>query len=182
MVEASDVTVQFNLRPKDVYDPVRDLFLNTWSNILRWVFVLFVGYLIYETHPIWPSADAEPQMLPALLVVSLLFILVFLALFLFPYLRVRSIFHESPSLRKTRTVSFSEQGIHIESEDGRGDYKWSIFRNIVETPRVFLFMQTTRGTGALYLPKRCMFGSDDVAKLRRLIRANFAGKTRLQPD
>jgi hypothetical protein len=181
MLENSDLTVQLNLRPQDVYDPVRDLFLFTWGNIIRWVFVLFAFYLIYETHPIWSSADSEPQTLSALIVVALLFTLVFLAVFLFPYLRVRSIFHESPVLQKDRKVSFSADGIHIESEDGRGEFKWSLFRNIVETPRVFLFMQTTR-SGAMYIPKRCLSGSDDVAKLRSLIRANFTGKARLQPD
>jgi hypothetical protein len=182
MPESVDLTVQVNLRPQDVYDPVRDLFLCSWDNIIRWAFVFFACYLIYETHPIWSSAESRSEAQSALVVVALLFTLVFLALFLFPYLRVRSIFRELPALQKPRSISFSTEGIHIDSEDARGDYKWSLFRNVVETPRVFLFMQTTRSTGALYVPKRCLSGSDGVVRLRRLIRGNFAGKARLWPD
>jgi hypothetical protein len=181
MLENSGLTVRFNLRPRDVYDPVRDLSLCTWGNIIRWVLVLFACYLIYGSHPIWSAADSEPLTVSALFVRALLFVLVFVAVFLYPYFRVRSIFHESPVLQKDRKVSFSADGIHIESEEGRGDFKWSLFRNIVETPRLFLFMQTTR-SGAMYIPKRCLFELDDAAKLRSLIRANFSGKARLRPN
>jgi YcxB-like protein len=177
MLESADLTVQISLRPQDVYDPVRDLFLYSRGNIIRWAFALFACCLIYETRPIWSSTESQPEML----VLFLFFLLVFLALFLFPYLRVRSIFHETPALRKPRSISFSTGGLHLESEDARGDYKWSVFPNVVETPRVFLFMQTTR-SGALYVPKRCLSGPDDVVKLRNLIRANFAGKARLRHD
>jgi hypothetical protein len=89
-------------------------------------------------------------------------------------------FHKYPALRRSRRVSFSAEGMHVESEDARGDYKWSLFYQIVETPKTFLFMQTTRG--GVYIPKRCLSASDDIVTLRRLIRDNFTGKRRLRTD
>jgi YcxB-like protein len=126
------------------------------------------------------SAGSQPKSEFALVELPLFYAFVFLAIFSWPYFRVRSMFHEFPALLRSRRVSFRVDGIHIESEDAQGDYKWSLFYQIVETPKTFLIMQTNRA--ATYVPKRCLSKSDDVVILRRLIRDNFKGKLRLRND
>jgi hypothetical protein len=76
-------------------------------------------------------------------------------------------------------MSFSSEGLHLESEDAKGDFKWSVFTRIAETPKTFLLMQTARA--ATYVPKRCL-EPGDLPVLRRLIRQNFTGKLTLRGD
>jgi hypothetical protein len=175
MPRVPELTVDIALQPQDVYHP----FIVTRSNLMRWVLALFACYLTYTTRPIW-SAGSLSGSVSILLELPLFCAFVVLAIFSWPYLRVRSMFHEHPSLRRSRRVSFSADGMHMESEDAQGDYKWSLFYQIVETPKTFLFMQSTRA--ATYIPKRCLSKSDDIVILRRLIRDNFMGKRRLRNE
>ena len=175
MQGVAELTIDVTLQPQDVYQP----FLFSWANVTRWVLALFVCYLIYTTRLIW-SSGSQPETASALIQPTLYCAFVFIAMFSWQYLRVRSMFHKYPAMGHTRRVSFSAEGMHIESEDARGDYKWSLFYQIVESPKTFLFMQTTRG--AVYIPKRCLPGPADIAILRRLIRDNFTGKRRLRAD
>ena len=176
MESPSQITVDITLQPGDLYDP----FAYSWQNTIRWVSALFVCYLIYETRSLWASAQSDSDTASALLALSVLMGFVILLLFLFPYLRVRSIFKSSPAARKSRHLSFSVEGIHLESEDARGDYKWTLFNRTVETPRVFMFLQTRYA--ATYVPKRCFSKPEDIVILRQLIRDNFRGKLRLRRD
>jgi hypothetical protein len=89
-------------------------------------------------------------------------------------------FGKFPQFQKPRRFSLNSEGMHFESEDARGDYKWSIFSRIVETPEVFIFVQTTRSS--TYVPKRCLRKPDDILILRQLIRENFRGRRRLRRD
>jgi hypothetical protein len=173
MPELAGLSVDVTLQPKDVYLP----FLISRANVVRWVLALFACYLIYTTRSGW-SIESQPETASGLLQPTLLCAFVFIAIFSWQYLRVRSLFQKYPSMGRTRRVSFSADGMHFESEDARGDYKWSLFYQILETPKTFLFMQTTRG--AVYIPKRCLSRPDDVAVLRRLIRNNFTGKLSLR--
>jgi hypothetical protein len=102
------------------------------------------------------------------------------ALFLLPYLRVRTMFRKSPALRRPRRLVFGPEGIRFEAEDARGEYKWSLFMRIIETKKVFMLLQTTRA--ATYIPKRCFHSPSDVELLRQLIRDNFKGKWTLRRD
>ena len=170
-----ELTIDITLQPKDVYHP----FIVSWPNLVRWVSALFACYLIYTTNPVWP-AGSQPEAVSTLLERPLFCAFVILVLFSWPYLRARSMFHKFPALRRSRRVSFSAEGMHLESEDAQGDYKWSLFYQIVETPKAFMLMQTSRG--AIYIPKRCLSKSDDIVTLRRLIRDNFTGKRRLRSD
>jgi hypothetical protein len=173
--EVAELTVDVTLQPRDIYQP----FLVSRANLVRWVLALFACYLIYTTSPIW-SSGSQPGTASGLLQSTFFSALVFIAMFSWQYLRVRFMFHKYPALRRTSHVSFSAEGMHIESEVARGDYKWSLFYQIVETPKTFLFMASARG--AVYIPKRCLSGSDEIAVLRRLIRDNFAGKRSLRTD
>lgn len=169
------LTVQLVLRPSDVYDP----FLYSWRNLIRWVTVVFACFLIYDTSSTWSSALSGAGIKPALLISFLVGFALFI-LFVLPWLRVQSMFRKYPTLRRPRSFSFSSEGMHAESEDARGDYKWSLFHRIVETPKLFLFMSTPRG--ATYVPKRCLSRPDEIGILRQLIRENFKGKKTLRRE
>ncbi len=170
-----NLTVQYALRPADVYDP----FWYSWRNVIRWATVVLVCLLVYEAGPGWSSAyfgiTIKPTASIPVLIGASLFIL-----FLLPWLRVQAMFRKYPALGRLRSVSLGTEGLHAESDDARGDYKWSIFRRVVETPKVFVFMATSRA--GTYLPKRCLATRDEVVKLRRLIRENFSGQKTLLHD
>jgi YcxB-like protein len=108
-----------------------------------------------------------------LVVVLLLFAFVLFVSFFLPWLGAQSLFRKYPAFRKARRSSFSNDGVHLESEDAQGHYKWSLFSRIAETPKTFFLMQTARS--ATYVPKRCL-KAEDIPMLRRLIRQNFTGK------
>ena len=165
MEPRSELIVEVSLRPTDVYDP----FMWSWQNLVRWVIVVFVCLLIYDNR----SKVAPPLLLLAAGITCV-------ALFLYPYLRLRSMIRNSPGFRIPRRLFIDSDGLRLESENARGDYKWSFFKRIIESPKSFLFLQTTYS--ATYIPKRCLTGSDDVASLRQLIRANFRGKFTLRND
>jgi YcxB-like protein len=171
----AELTFDITLEPQDVYQP----FVYSWPNLVRWVSAPFACYLIYTTRPIWLTGS-QLGAASALLEPPLFCAFVFIAMFSWPYLRVRSMFQKYPALRRSRRVSFSGEGMRVESEDAKGDYKWSLFYQIVETPKTFLLMQSARG--AIYIPKRCLARSDEIVLLRRLIRDNFTGKRRLRTD
>jgi hypothetical protein len=169
------LTVQVILWPGDIYDPL----VYSWRNVIRWATVLFACLVIYDTSLRWSSTHLAAGRKPALLI-PLLIGLALLILFFLPWLRVQWMFRKYPMLRQPRSISFGSEGLHIESEDSRGDYKWSIFSRIVETPKVFLFSVTPRG--ATYVPKRCLSRPDQIRMLRQLIRDNFKGKRTLRHE
>jgi len=100
-------------------------------------------------------------------------------MFFWPWLRIHYQFRKFPRLRKKRRFTFDSEGMHFQSEDARGDYKWSVFASIIETPRHFLFMQTSRS--GTTIPKRYLSESD-IQLLRKLVRENFQGKRRIRID
>jgi hypothetical protein len=175
MPEVAELTIHVTLQPNDIFQP----FLISRANLVRWVLALFACDLIYTTRPFW-SSGSRSGIASGFLQPTLFSALVFIAMFSWQYLRVRFIFQKYPAMRRTSHVSFNAEGMHIKSEDARGDYKWSLFYQIVETPKTFLFMATSRG--AVYIPKQCFSKSDEVADLRRLIRDNFTGKRTLRND
>jgi hypothetical protein len=172
-----EVAIEVSLQPQDIYHPL----LFSWQNLARWVLSLFAAYILYDTRLIWSSALANPDRSAGVFVLLLAGGVLFLSWLLYPYFRVWSMFRSSPLLRTPRRIRFSAEGIRIDSEHGRGDYKWSIFQKIVESRKIFFFMQTTRYAGSFYVPKRCLSKSatDD---LRHLIRANFRGESKLRID
>lgn len=169
------LTVKCILRPADVYDP----FMYSWRNVIRWAAAVFACLLIYDTGPNWFLVRSGAGIKTALLLLLMAAVALFI-LFYLPWLSVQSMFRNYPSMRRLRSFSFSSDGLHIESEDVRADYKWSIFHRVVETPKVFLFIVTPRG--ATYLPKRCLLTPDDIRILRQLIRENFTGKKTLRRE
>lgn len=175
MPKDPELTVEVTLRAGDIYQP----FLYSWSNLMRWASALFACYLIYTTRSIW-LAGSQPDTAFTLAGPPLFCAFVFIVIFSWPYLRVRSMFHKYPALGHSRRVSFSAEGMHIDSQEAQGDYKWSLFYQIVETPKTFLFIPTERG--GVYIPKRCLSKADDILTLRRLIRDNFTGKCRLRSE
>jgi YcxB-like protein len=79
---------------------------------------------------------------------------------------------------KTRRYTFDSTGIRIQSEDASSDCKWSLYQRGYESPSVFIFSLTSYH--ATYIPKRCFASSDDIARVRDLIRENMPGRWRLR--
>jgi len=176
METRSELTVEFTLQPSDVYDP----FLWSRRNLARWIMTLFACFVIYDSRRFWFPAASGAATESALLLLSSLGVLALVVLFFVPWLRVRSMFRKFPVIGKPRRISFSSEGMHLESEDAQGDYKWSLFGRIVETPKFFVFMQTAySGT---YVPRRCLSKPDAILILRQLIRENFKGERTLRRD
>ncbi len=167
MEPQSEVTAEVIPEPRDYYRPL------DWTsgNLLRWTLVVFAALLVLDAWRHWSSPDSEIKIgLIAFLVLA----------FLYPWIRVRYEFRKFPAFRKPRRFSFDAEGIHFQSEDARGDYNWSVFSKVVETPRVFLFMQTNRS--GTTVPKRFFSQPNDIPMLRKLLRENFKGKLMLRAD
>jgi hypothetical protein len=109
-----------------------------------------------------------------------LFVLILLALLVFPSLRVRAIFRGTPGFARPRRVTFRPDIILIEAADSKSECKWTLFSGVFETPSVFVFSQGK--VGGTYIPKRCFASQQDIAFLRQLIRENFKGKATLRRD
>jgi hypothetical protein len=169
------VVVDVDLKPNDVYTPLR------WNrnNFARWVTSIVLCMIFYD---LYKSSRATILSFEGgesmLAIIALLVLFILFALLVFPYLRMRALFWKSPGMTKTRRYTFGTAGITIRSDDATSDCKWSLFLRAVETPKVFVFSVTTyQGT---YIPKRCFASTDDIARLRELIRENMPGKWRLR--
>jgi hypothetical protein len=174
-MEDNRVVVVVDLRPNDVYTPFR------WDrhNLARWVTAIVLCLIFYDLY-----RDSRTTILSfqggesILAIIALLVLLILFGLLLFPYLRVRSMFRKSPSMRKTRRYIVGQAGITVQSEDATANCKWSLFQRAIETPTVFVLSQNSyHGT---YIPKRCFASSEDIARVRDLIRENMPGKWRLR--
>jgi hypothetical protein len=173
--DKAQVVVHVDLRPHDVYTPFH------WNtrNIICWVLVLAAGWVVYESYSDDPERWHLGAMPPSAAAFGAIAVLC-LGLFVFQYLYVRRLFQKYPVFKKPRQLRFGAEGVHVESEDVRADYKWSLFARVVETPKVFLLLQTA--STAMYVPKRCFNSPADIAHLRELIREHFKGPWRLRQE
>ncbi|MGA8221873.1 MAG: YcxB family protein [Candidatus Acidiferrales bacterium] len=177
MPDNRPVVVDVDLKPNDVYTP----FQWNWPNVARWVVSIVLCMIFYDLYQhsratILSFPDGES--IEA--VVGLLVLFILFALLLFPYLRIRAMFRRSPILKRTRRYTFEAARITTQSDDANSDCKWSLFQRVVETPSAFVFSLTSQG--GMYVPKRCFSSSEEVHRLRTLIRENMPGKSRLRPD
>jgi YcxB-like protein len=176
MESRDDVSLQYQLKPSDVYAP----FQSNGGNLWRWVTAIVLCYIFYDRYKVSAdnirSFDGGDSIL-AIIVVLGIFIL--LALLLFPYLRIVAYFRKSASMRGLVRVDFRDEGIHFAHRHGVADVKWSLYTQAVESRSVFYL--GSESYTATYVPKRCMTKSEVVA-LRKLIRANVLGKVRLRTD
>jgi YcxB-like protein len=167
MQPQNQVTVDVTLEPSDFYEP----FNLRRSSRFRLACGVVACLLAFTAWRLWPSDDSN---------FILIFVAVLACIFVYPWIKIQNTFRQSPGLRKPRRYSFNVDGMHLESEDARGDFKWSLFNEVVETKRCFLFMQTDRG--GTPIPKRCLSQPHSLLSLRTLIRENFKGKRRLRVD
>jgi hypothetical protein len=176
VAEAKDeVIVEVTLKPNDIYTP----FQWNGTNVFCWPVILaacWVAYDSYSSNPAKWRVEGVPQTVAAFGVVALLA----LVLITLQYVRVRRCFQKYPAFKGRRDFRFTPDGVHVESEHVRGDYKWSLFSKVVETRKNFLLLQTA--TAAMYVPKRCFGSADDMSTLRELILKHFKGQRRLRAE
>ena len=165
-----------SLRPSDIYDPLLWCPRNMW----RWALTVFCFLLVCSAPPNWSLPLAGINTKPSAFGLFALAAAGFVAWFAFPYVKVRWLFARCAILGQPRRISLRAPGIRFESADVCADCKWSAFSWIMETPKAFILMQTA--AAASYIPKRCLSGSADIARVRTLIRENFRGKFTLRPD
>jgi hypothetical protein len=167
------VTCDVKLRLSDVIDP----FAFNWINLFNLVLTIFACVVIFRPSSIYGPYPVEAWEEQAFYIFIAFSWLMFVGL---PYASLLIRFWTTPALKSPRKLTFDADGMHLESDDARGDYKWSLFRSVAETKKVFVFkISATSGT---YLPKRCLTGPDDIHLLRQLIRESFRGKKSLRND
>jgi hypothetical protein len=172
-----EIVIDVVLKLNDVYTPF------DWNrqNLIRWVLAILAGYIVYD---ICFSASSQLQSFPDANAISAvivtLAIFIALGLVLFPYLRLRSLFRNAPGFKTPAKYMFDTQGMRFESEDAKGEYKWSVFGRIFETRKAFALAQTDYA--ATYIPKRCFKSPSDISVFRVLVRENFKGRWRLRRD
>jgi hypothetical protein len=180
---STQVVVDVILKPNDVYTPFQ------WDrySLARWVAAAVVCWIFYyglegqlETLRSLPDVGHIIEFKAAILVTVILAVFILLALLLFPYLQIRTLFRKSPQFQKPVRYTFNPEGLRFESESASGALKWSAFDRVVETRKVFAFSLTSRS--GTYIPKRCLASPSDVALLRQLIHDNFKGKWTLRRD
>jgi len=177
MNDGRELTVEFTLKPGDVYSPFR------WDrdNLARWVIAALFCYILYDVYTrcadTLRSFDGGTSILA---IVVLLFAFILFALLLFPFLRMRAIFRGTPTSANPKRVTFRADMILVESAEAKSELKWTLFSRVLETPQVFIF--ALGKTGGTYIPKRSFASPEDIAFLRKLVRENFKGKTTLRRD
>jgi hypothetical protein len=177
MNDGRERTVEFTLRPGDVYSPFR------WGrdNLARWVTAALLCYIFYDLYnrsgETFRSFEGGNSILA---IVVLLFLFVLLGLLLFPFLRLLAIFRSTPDFASPRRITFRPDAILFQSAQAKSECKWTLFSRVFETPRVFVLAQGK--AGGEYIPKRCFTSSEDITFLRKLIRENFKGKATLRRD
>ncbi|HVT75478.1 MAG TPA: YcxB family protein [Acidimicrobiales bacterium] len=72
-------------------------------------------------------------------------------------------------LRHPGTVELSADGIHFFNNNMDSRASWTVYPLVVETSQTFIAMT---GQGFLPLPKRCFASTEDVARVRELIRTH----------
>jgi hypothetical protein len=175
MPQVGEIAVNVSLQPADVFDPWR----YTTRNFLRWLLALLGSFALFDSGQFWfPSI--ENRVLVAS--IAALSVLVCLALIIavVPYLILVWRFRQYAAFTKPRRYLLDANGIHLDSEDARADYKWSLFTKAFETRKVFALV-LTRHHGVT-IPKRFLSTPGDIEHLRQLIRENFKGKRRLRTD
>jgi hypothetical protein len=173
----TEVVAVVDLRPNDVYTP----FLWSRGNLARWVGAFVLCYIFYDLFTQGSDALRSFQGGDSILaILVLLAILILLGFLVFPYLRLLAAFRNSIYLTKSRIYKFAPGGVKIEADDATTDCKWVVFRKIIETRKVFLFMYD--GRVSTYLPKRCLRSPEEVKRLRRLIQDHAPPNWELRRD
>jgi hypothetical protein len=173
MPQQREISLDVSLKLSDLYDP----FKPSWQNLWRWaaavaVFAFAMDLSFSRTSiPVDWSIRAVIWALAAFLI---------FALVLFPDLRIREAARKSNLFRETFRYVISAEGVHVEGENVRSDFKWSAFDRIEENESLFIFRRAPGG--AIYLPKRCIAAPEDAATMRSLIAANFLGRCDLRSD
>ena len=177
MDHGPEVTVEVKLKPNDVYTPFQ------WSrgNVIRWI---VAGLLCLIGRDLYVSGAETLRSFPdggsILAIVVMVFVLILLAVLLFPYLRMRALFRGTKALSAARRITFRTHAILFQSENANSECKWAMFTRVHETRKVFVFAQGN--FGGTYVPKRCFSSPSDIPLLRQLIRDNFKGKWTLRTD
>jgi hypothetical protein len=109
-----------------------------------------------------------------------LFGLVAFAPQLLTLLGVWSTLRNNPWLLGTRTYAWNMEGFALSEggEPGREIVAWEVIIKVIETRTVFLFYLSEKD--ACFFPRRAVHRSEELAELRRIIRAGIGDRAELR--
>jgi len=136
------------------------------------IFLLIVGG-IYVVDPSTPR-----QLMVNILPFFYLMFGFVIAVYVVPYFSTRASFRKDD--HQPTTLTFSDDGISIESGDGKARVDWEVIQEITETERDFLIGASK--TAFWTIPKRVILDEPSLIRLRTLFRTHVQGKLMLFAD
>jgi len=136
------------------------------------IFLLIVGG-IYAVDPSTPR-----QLLVNILPFFYLMFGFCIAVYAVPYFSTRASFKKDD--QQPTVLTFSDDGISIESAEGKAHADWEVIQEITETERDFLIGASK--TAFWTIPKRAIPDESTLITLRQLFQAHVQGKLALFVD
>lgn len=136
------------------------------------IFILIVGG-IYVANPTTPQ-----QLLINILPFFYLMFGFCIAVYVVPYFSTRASFKKDD--QQPTTLTFSDDGISIETSDGKSHAEWEVINQITETDRDFLIGVLEKAFWTI--PKRVIPDEATLMRLRKLFQTHVQGKMTLFAD
>jgi len=137
--------------------------------ILGVIFLLIVGF-IYMVDPSTPR-----QLLMNILPFFYLMFGFCVAVYVVPYFSTRASFKKDD--QQPTVLTFSDDGISVETSDGKSHADWDVIHQVAETERDFL---VSVGEKAFWtIPKRTIPDEATLTRLRKLFADNVKGRLSL---
>jgi len=172
-VNKAEIHIEVRFTLSDFFRP----FKPSKTNLVCWTLAVAAWAAIYVLF-FSPSAQRQGYLAPIKPAACVVGICLTVALLAAPYLQARMAANNAPIFQETFHYTVSSLGVHVQTENSRTEYTWSAFREVVETPELFILRRRT--DSASYLPKRCFSKPEDVPRLRSLISDYFRGDCNFQ--
>ena len=167
------VRVDVKLALSDIYQPYK----LSGQNLALWAIALACCGL-----PLYLSFSARhhpyPYSGPIQTAAWIFTALLVAALLVGPDLTTRARAKKARRFQETVRYAISAEGVLIQSELVRAEFKWAAYSRIEETPTLFI-LRFRSSNSASYIPKRCLDEPKDIPRLRSLVAENFKGEQRL---
>lgn len=137
--------------------------------VLGMIFLLIVGG-IYVVDPSSPH-----QLLINILPFFYLMFGFFVAVYVVPYFSTRSSFKKDD--QRPTVLTFADNGVSVETSDGKSHADWAVIHQVTETERDFLV--GVLGKSFWTIPKRTIPDEPTLIRLRKLFEDNVKGRLTL---
>jgi hypothetical protein len=90
----------------------------------------------------------------------------------------RRVFMQNRFMREEIRYAFGDEGVQVSTDTRTSRHQWSMYGKVVETRRHFLFFYPD--AMAHLIPKRCFKGTEELDRLREVLRDGLGDKARLR--